>query len=414
MSNPVATPEKEPLIYRKANSFVNLGGNQSDIAAVLERITRLHTELAEREQAAQGHADAVLNARDMLVLRACQDLLSEETPAANGQPLSPPDPSADNRPRFTLQPHIIAEIRRIRDDELSRYLYYRYRYDIFPQSREADAYPPCVQIEPTSICNYRCVFCYQTDLKFTQARHGHMGMMPVELFRTVVEELTGEVEAVTLASRGEPMMAKKIEEMLAHAAGRFLGLKVNTNAWFLTEEKAHALLSAEPNTVVFSADAADADLYSRLRVNGKLDRVLKNIEMFQNIRSQHYSSNRTITRVSGVRFSDQQEFTDIEQFWGKHVDQVAFVDYNPWENAYDSPANGMTTACSDLWRRTFVWWDGRVNPCDVDYRSELSVGKLPEQSVSDLWTSDAYSELRNRHMQGDRQSLMPCKGCALI
>ena len=26
----------------------------------------------------------------------------------------------------------------------------------------------------------------------------------------------------------------------------------------------------------------------------------------------------------------------MENFWSRFVDEVAFVDYNPWENAYDS------------------------------------------------------------------------------
>ena len=28
----------------------------------------------------------------------------------------------------------------------------------------------------------------------------------------------------------------------------------------------------------------------------------------------------------------------------------------------------------NLWTRTYVWYDGEVNPCDFDYKSNLSVG----------------------------------------
>ena len=77
----------------------------------------------------------------------------------------------------------------------------------------------------------------------------------------VVDELEGNVDFVTMASRGEPLLTKGIEEMLAYASGKFLGLKMNTNATFLTEEKAHAILQADLNTLVFSADAADPVTY---------------------------------------------------------------------------------------------------------------------------------------------------------
>ena len=379
-----------PRLYRKADSFVAMSGTGTDGAAVAARFRAL----AERLPAL-----ALDDHRRVLLGRACRAVLGEAAPG---------------EPEFTLRPHILAELRHVTDAELPRYLFYRYRYDVFPVTRELDAYPPCVQIEPTSLCNYRCVFCYQTDKAFTQGRAGHMGQMPLATFRRVVDELEGEVEAVTLASRGEPLLCRDIEAMLAYIGGKFLGLKLNTNAWHLDERKAHAILSAAPNTLVFSADAADPELYARLRVNGRLERVLENVRRFADIRARHYPDCRTIVRVSGVRYAADQDFAAIERFWHDYVDQVAFVDYNPWESVYEAPANGVAAPCSDLWRRAFVWWDGRVNPCDVDYRSTLACGTVAESSLSALWTGEAYTRLRADHGSGGRQRLSPCRGCVLV
>lgn len=380
----------EVRTYNKADSFIALKGVEEAGQAILARIQTLSNGLG---------ALALPEDRKAVLARACRALLGQNQPG---------------EPDFRLRPHIVAELERITDAELPRYLFYRYRYDVFPVSKELDAYPPCVQVEVTSICNYRCVFCYQTDHAFSDARQGHMGQMSLETFKRVIDELEGNVEAVTLASRGEPLVCKQIEEMLAYAAGKFLGLKMNTNAWFLDERKAHAILQAEPNTLVFSADAADPELYAKLRVNGKLERVLKNVEQFAEIRAKHYPNSRTITRVSGVKYSEQQDLEAIDAFWHRYVDQVAFVDYNPWESAYDAPANGLTTPCSDLWRRAFIWWDGKVNPCDVDYRSHLAVGDMPGQSLSALWTGGDYQRLRQGHLDGQRQGLSPCRGCVLV
>ena len=325
-------------------------------------------------------------------------------------------PAQDRTPStFKLRPHVVEEIARLSDDELPRYLFHRYRYDMFPITKELDDYPPCVQIEPTSICNFRCVFCFQTDPLLTQRKHGHAGQIPLDRFKRLVDELTGHVEFITLASRGEPLMTKGIEEMLAYASGKFLGLKINTNATFLDEAKAHAILQAEPSTLVFSADAADPETYSQLRVNGDLERVMGNIRKFKTIKERDYPDSRLITRVSGVAYDrERQDYNAIEAFWREYVDQVAFVDYNPWENAYDNEANGIEEACSDLWRRCFVWWDGRVNPCDVDYRSFLSPGNADDEPVSAIWTGAGYTHLRKSHMDRQRQELNPCRGCVTV
>ncbi|CAK0761509.1 Radical SAM protein [Azospirillaceae bacterium] len=386
-SSSVSSP---PRLYHKADSFVAWSGGCDDHAAFSARIFALQKRLVDDVNAQDAHRRAILE-------QACADLLNPERASS-----------------FRLRPHIIEELRRVSDEDLSRYLFYRYRYDVFPIEKRLDAFPPCLQIEPTSICNYRCVFCFQTDVAFTRKANGHMGQMSFDLFKQVIDQIVGQVEAVTLASRGEPLLCRDIDKMIAYAAGKFLGFKINTNAWFLDEAKSHALLAAEPNTLVFSADAADPALYRTLRVNGDLDRVLSNIRRFQEIRARHYSSNRTIVRVSGVRYSNDQNFEEIEAFWRALADQVAFVDYNPWENAYEAPENGVETPCSDLWRRCFVWWDGRVNPCDVDYRSTLAIGSIVEKTLSELWRGENYEQLRKKHLTQHRQKITPCRGCAVV
>ena len=139
-----------------------------------------------------------------------------------------------------------------------------------------------------------------------------------------------------------------------------------------------------------------------MRVNGDLNKILKNIKLFNKIRDNSYSSSNIITRVSGVKVNEQQNIDDMQNFWGNLVDQVAFVNYVPWENVYDSKEIDVPSPCSDLWRRMFIWWDGQVNPCDVDYKSKLSFGGLETASISDIWKSEKYNKLREAYMNKQR------------
>ena len=190
---------------------------------------------------------------------------------------------------------------------------------------------------------------------------------------------------------------------------------MNTNASLLTEAKCHAILSSGIRTLVFSADAAEEPLYSQLRVNGKLEKVLANIRQFREIREKHYSGHKIITRVSGVKFRQEQNMDSMEKLWGELVDQVAFVNYNPWENVYEAAPNKIITPCSDLWRRMFIWWDGQTNPCDVDYKSSLNVGTFSNLNrLSMLWCGEKYMELRREHANKRRQNLKPCQACYLV
>lgn len=315
---------------------------------------------------------------------------------------------------FGITQNIADEVSKLPDTEIVRYVFHRYRYDVFPKEKRLDKFPPYLQIEPTSICNYRCVFCYQTDQDFTAKANGFMGAMPFELFKEIIDQVEGNVEFFSLASRGEPLLCKDIEPMLNYCEGKFLGLKLNTNASMLTEEKCHAILAGGVNTIVFSADAAQEPLYSQLRVKGSLEKVLGNIKLFGEVRRKHYPRSKIISRVSGVKFGDAQSMDSMIGLWGGLVDQVSFVAYNPWENVYEAQPKNMATPCSDLWRRMFVWYDGKVNPCDTDYKSILSVGTVKDRSISQLWCSGQYEHLRQQHLTENRSKAEPCRRCVVV
>ena len=319
-----------------------------------------------------------------------------------------------DRLKFSLSPNVVKEIQSVSVNDIPKYLIHRYRYEIYPQLRISDDFPPYLQIEPTSICNYRCVFCYQTDNKFNKRSTGYMGHMKLATFKMLIDQAEGNIEFISLASRGEPLLCPDFKKMLAYTRDKFLNLKINTNASLLDEEMSYAILESGVKTLVFSADAADSALYSKLRVNGKLEKIVTNIKKFQEIRTKNYSNSKIITRVAGVKVNNQQNLDNMEKYWGDFVDQVAFVDYVPWENVYQSKYSGIQTPCSDLWRRLFVWWDGKVNPCDVDYKSKLSVGDIKNSNISELWKSDAYNKLRQQHESKLRSNASPCNRCVVV
>ena len=316
--------------------------------------------------------------------------------------------------KFSITPFVADEMQLLDDEEIPRYLCHRYRYEIYPQLKKLDKYPPYLQIEPSSVCNYRCVFCFQTDKAFSEKKSTHMGTMSLEMYQRIVDQAVGNIEFLSLASRGEPLICKDFDKMMDYSIGKFLNLKVNTNASLLSEKHCHALLCGGAKTVVFSADAAEEPLYGQLRVHGKLERVLKNIERFQKIRDTEYRGTPLITRVSGVLVKEAQNMEKMRNLWGSLVDQISFVKYNPWENVYDSPLSSVEEPCSDLWRRMFVWFDGKINPCDTDYKSHLMISNIKDKSISSTWKSEDYTKLREAHLNQKRKDVNPCNRCVVI
>lgn len=308
----------------------------------------------------------------------------------------------------------LAVAMRQKPEDRLKYLLYRYRFNFYPRQKIVPDFPILLAIEPTSICNLRCVMCFQADKSFSSDK-SVLGHMTMETFRRVIDEgVVNGLCAIVLASRGEPLLHRQIGEMVAYAKQRgILDVKLNTNATQLTADKSRELLRAGLDTLVFSIDSHIAEEYERIRPPAKFDRVLGNIELFHKIRKEEFPESHTRTRVSAVQLDNRQNIEEARQFWKDKVDEFA----NRWVidrlNIYDFNETEHSRPCSLLWERLYVWYDGLVNTCDEDYRSLMKLGKYDGTnfSIKDLWHSSRMQEFRRKHLAGEKNSISPCDKC---
>ena len=297
-------------------------------------------------------------------------------------------------------------------EKWGEYLIFRFKMLNFPKEKKIHDFPIYLLIEPVSACNLRCVMCFQIDKSFT-SDSDFMGNMDLDLFKKTIDEaVKGGTKAVTLASRGEPTIHPHLGEMLEYCKGKFFELKINTNATFLNEKLIHQILKSGVTDMVFSVDSYTKKEYETIRVRGVFEEIFENIKNFKKIRDAQYPNSKCATRVSGVKFDKNQNTEKFKEFWQKYVDHVVMVEIeNRWDT-YHNPKEIMGQgACNYLWERMYVWYDGTCNPCDIDYKSELAVGSIKNQTIHEIWHGDKYSKLRNAHEIGKRNSCFPCDRC---
>jgi radical SAM protein with 4Fe4S-binding SPASM domain len=294
------------------------------------------------------------------------------------------------------------------------YLIYRYKFKKFPEQRIVTDFPIYLLIEPVSACNLRCIMCFQIDESFT-SNNNFMGNMDIDFFKKIIDEAAeGGTKAITLASRGEPTLHPKLGEMLEYCSGKFFELKINTNGIILNDKLIHQILKSGVTDVVFSIDSYTKKDYESIRIQGVFETVLNNVKRFKEIKEKFYPNSKCATRVSGVRVDKKQDPNAFKEFWKEYVDHVVVVEMeNRWDT-YNNPKEiAGTGACNYLWERMYVWYDGLCNPCDVDYKSELQVGSIKENSIKDIWTGEKYQKLRKLHLDGNRNSCYPCDRCPI-
>lgn len=315
-------------------------------------------------------------------------------------------------PKFTITPHEYEWLKCHGDGQWLDYLIYRYKFKMYPSQRKLSDFPVHLLIEPTPVCNLRCIMCFQVDKSFASNKQ-YIGMMSWDLFTGVVDQAADhDCHAITLASRGEPTLHKRFGEMLLYIHDKgILDVKINTNATRLTEKLCHEILSADVATVTLSVDATTKETYERIRVRGKFDQVLGNIERFNKIRSNDYPNSKTTTRISGVAVQDTQSPEEMQKFWSGRVDQVSIRKEVPRWDSYGNLPYRNESICNLLYERVYVWYDGTCNPCDFDYKSYLALGDATKSSISDIWLGERYQKLREAHETGCRGKVVPCDRC---
>ena len=295
------------------------------------------------------------------------------------------------------------------------YILFRYKFHLCGKEKINLGYPPYLLIEPVSACNLRCPFCFQTDKSFS--KKPFMGVMNYELFKKIVDEADKlEIGAITLASRGEPTMHKKLGSMIDYIVTKknFYEIKINSNGTFLNEDICHKIFKNNVTQIVISSDHYIKEDYERLRLGSNFEDVVTKVDMLFNIRKKFYPNSITEIRISGVdneKNLDRQKFND---FWIKRSDHVtAGFPLERWNTYENKIENDNLQPCELLWDRMYIWFDGKVNPCDADYKSILSYGNFNENSISEIWNSKKINETRQKHLSSMRNKLMPCDRCGI-
>ena len=299
--------------------------------------------------------------------------------------------------------------------KIIKYIIFRYKFYIAGKNKINLGYPPYLLIEPVSTCNLRCPFCFQTDKSFT--KKPFMGVIDFDFFKKLIDQADKlETGAITIASRGEPTMHKQYIEMLEYINQKenIFEIKTNTNGTYLTEKMCHAIFKNNVTQIVISSDHYIKKDYERLRLGSNFEKVVKNVDMLFNIRKKFYPDSFTEIRISGIDNERNLDREKFKNFWIKRCDHVtASFPLERWNTYENEVLPNIKDPCENLWDRMYVWFDGKVNPCDADYKSYLSYGSAKEYDLKKLWNNKVISKTREQHTQKNRNEINPCDRCGV-
>jgi radical SAM protein with 4Fe4S-binding SPASM domain len=280
-------------------------------------------------------------------------------------------------------------------------------------SRGASRVPPSVQIEPTNLCNLRCVTCPGARSRAPR------GYMDTGFFERIVSEAAEiGVKRIHLFLRGEPTLHPKIFEMIAFIKSRGVPLHLTTNGTTLTPERCALLLGtgvdwADQVTVSFLGHSKENHQATMRGIDHDL--VVANITELVRLRKELRVNGPVIETILNAPPQTQHEGEDFVRFWTGKVDHARLGDFSlefqeyGREDAVESVQR--TSPCNAIFERLLVFWNGQVPQCNGDFDGQRMLGDLNTDSITDLWNCERLQEARRIHQEGRYEKLPMCLHC---
>ena len=273
--------------------------------------------------------------------------------------------------------------------------------------------PHTYWVEITNACNLKCIMCPQsTSLKRPRR------MMDYELFEKFLSGIPANRPLLKLYMLGEPLLHKELIRMIDHSHRMGCETMIHTNATLLDGDMSERILRSALDYITFSFDGCTPEIYESIRVGARFSEVKANIETFLDLKARMGVHTPHVTiDILKMKMTESHLNSFVSQ-WEQHpsVDDVHIQPCVTWMdevNDYrvDKPRNLGHKPCLALFNSSAILADGTVVPCCMDVNGALSMGNVRAEAFTDIWENEAYSRLRQQHLENSIPEDSICHGC---
>ncbi len=295
----------------------------------------------------------------------------------------------------------------------------RHTQDQYGLRPQALAYPMMLVLSFVYPCNARCPHCPYSNSAIRQS-YRDAPFMPEVLFKAIAGESGPHAAYLRISGGGEPLLHPQAVALLGYA--KEVGCKVGliTNGSRLDEATGRALLAAGLDMIEVSVDAADAETYARVRPGLDWETLGRNVRRVLERRDATGSPSRIV--VSGVA-QKGVDIAEVERHWKTRVGVDYFIrrKFLTWgdNTTLDASCSADATPyidtraapCPFPFERLNIDSRGNVMLCGFDIAGRTHMGRVPDQSIAEIWRGEAFSRYRDQHLAGNGMQMPLCRDC---
>lgn len=291
--------------------------------------------------------------------------------------------------------------------------------------------PMKIHVDPASGCNFKCFFCPQAEPESLKAAGVESGVMKLDLFKKLIDDLKEFpqiIDELVLGNYGEPLLNKKIAEMIDYAVAsrRVREVSLITNAALLNEERGEMIAAAGLDKIRISIEAlSDKGYLETTDVAVSFKEIIDNISKFRAAVKRH--GNKTFIYVKiidiGMSEQDKREFfkiftpladaVAIENLMPVTEKSIQFIGVRPKGMTGVSLSEGRSVCPSPFYSLS-IHINGDVGVCCSDWHHKTNVGSIKNMALKEIWNGHDLQKFRLAQLAHSWRSLEACAGCVMV
>ncbi len=275
-----------------------------------------------------------------------------------------------------------------------------------------NSYPFFIKIEPTNRCMLRCSCCLHSAARNEPLENIELGDMDFTLFKKIIDQLAPYLLKVSLYSEGEPLIYRRIADMVKYLSDNNIASVISSNLNFLPPALAKELVKSRLTHLIVSLDGYDQESYIKYRDGGNFDHVITNIKIIQ------AEKERQASRLPYLEI----QTLDLPYFGREDLGKVGslarelgadfFLVKEDISSYYGKP-RPKAKKCFWLYASPQFKWNGFVQPCCYYYGDKCAdFGDAKIDAVIDIWNNEKYKSARRFFRSGKMgRQIISCYNC---
>lgn len=289
-------------------------------------------------------------------------------------------------------------------------------------------YPAVATVEPTNICNLRCIECPAGVGSMTRSK----GNLDISIFRSFIDDLSPCLSYLMLYFQGEPLLHPQLTELIQYASHKKVYTCVSTNGHHLNRKNVMRIIESGLDKIIISLDGMDQESYQQYRLGGDFKRVLQGIVNLVQIKQEIKSRIPIIILQFIVMSHNENQISEVKALGKKlEVDKTVikslqvcdlnknldllpsdsrFSRYKVNKNREAIIKNRLRNKCRRLWHTMVMLNDGCIVPCCFDKDGQYVIGKYPDSCMNDIWKGEQFNNFRQKILNS-RKNIQMCCNC---